>query len=151
MARPALLGRRSEVEDRRPMLRVELIGHMGADAEQRPSARGPMVSSLRVAVNQRRQRPDDQIEETTTWFAVRAMGAVGERAAELARGQRVLVIGRLDIRPYARSDGTPGVAHDVWADEVLSLGPRVEPDGRRPVAAGSSGGTEASDPDDLPF
>ena len=133
------------------MLRVERMGHVGADAEQRPSARGPMVSSLRVAVNQRRQRPDGEFEETTTWFAVRAMGAAGERAAELMKGQRVLVIGRLDVRPYQRSDGSPGVACDVWADEVLSLSPRVEPDGRRPVGIGPTEGTGASNSDDLPF
>jgi single-strand DNA-binding protein len=133
------------------MLRVEFVGHAGGDAEQRPSARGPIVSSLRVAVNQRRQRPDGEPEETTTWFAVRAMGTVGERVAELVKGQRVLVIGRLDIRPYQRSDGSPGVACDVWADEVLSLGPRVEPEGRRPAAVGTREGTEAADADDLPF
>jgi single stranded DNA-binding protein len=133
------------------MLRVEFIGHLGADAEQRPSARGPLVTSLRVAVNQRRQRPDGETEETATWFSVRAMGAVGERAAELGKSQRVLVIGRLDVRPYQRSDGSPGLACDVWADEVLSLGPRVEPDGRRPVGIGPTEGTEASNSDDLPF
>ena len=133
------------------MLRVELIGNLGAAAEQRFTQQGRALSQLRVAVNQRRQRPDGETEETTTWFGVRAMGTVGERAAELAKGQRVLVIGRLDVRPYQRSDGSPGLACDVWADEVLSLGPRVEPDGRRPVGIGPTEGTEASNSDDLPF
>jgi single stranded DNA-binding protein len=133
------------------MLRVEFIGHAGADAEQRPSARGPILTSLRVAVNQRRQRPDGETEETTTWFGVRAMGAVGERAAELAKSQRVLVIGRLDVRPYQRSDGTPAVAYDVWADEVLLLGRRGEPEDRAPLAAGAGQPAAVSGPDDLPF
>ena len=133
------------------MLRVEFIGHLGADAEQRPSARGPLVTSLRVAVNQRRQRPDGETEETATWFSVRAMCAVGERAAEFGRGQRVLVIGRLDVRPYQRSDGTPSVAYDVWADEVLLLGPRGEPEDRAPLAAGAGQPAAVSGLDDLPF
>ena len=132
------------------MLRVEFVGHAGADAEQRPSAKGPILTNLRVAVNQRRQRPDGETEETTTWFGVRAMGTVGERAAELAKGQRVLVIGRLDVRPYQRSDGTPSVAYDVWADEVVLLVPRGEPDDRAPVGV-SGGQPAASGPDDLPF
>ena len=132
------------------MLRLEFIGHLGADPEQRPSARGPMVTSLRVAVNQQRQRPDSEMEETATWFSVRAMGAVGERAAELGKGQRVLVIGRLDIRPYQRSDGTPSVAYDVWADDVLGLNARTAPESREALAAGV-GGSTAADSDDLPF
>ena len=67
--------------------------------------------------------------KTTTWFGVRAMGTLGERCATLDKGTRVLAIGQLDIRPYQRQDGTPAVAYDVWADEVLTLGSRAELDG----------------------
>ena len=109
-----------------------------------------MVTSLRVAVNQRRQHPDGEMEEPATWFSVRAMGALGERAAELGKGQRVLVIGRLDIRPYQRSDGTPSVAYDVWADEVMGLNARTGPDSREALAAGVDG-PPAADSSDLPF
>jgi single-strand DNA-binding protein len=148
------------------MLRVELIGNTGAEAEQRYTPKGNAVASLRVAVNQRRQRPDGEAEETTTWFTVRAMGAVGERAADLSKGQRVLVIGRLDIRPYQRQDGTPGVAYDVWADDIVNLSPRAEPTDAGPAAgaatrsaaAGVTAGREApasgeiEEPEeDLPF
>lgn len=150
LAHPARPGRHSETEDTTSMLRVQFIGHLGADAEQRPSARGPLVTSLRVAVNQRRQRPDGEMEETATWFSVRAMGAVGERAAELGRGQRVLVIGRLDVRPYQRSDGAPSVAYDVWADDVLGLNPRSAQDSSEALAAGVAG-PSAADSSDLPF
>jgi single-strand DNA-binding protein len=111
------------------MLRVELIGNLGAAAEQRFSQQGRPLTQLRVAVNQRRQRPDGESEEMTTWFGVRAMGTLGERCTTLDKGTRVLVIGRLDIRPYQRQDGTPAVAYDVWADEVLNLSPRAEMDG----------------------
>ena len=111
------------------MLRVELIGNLGGAAEQRFTQQGRPLTQLRVAVNQRRQRPDGESEETTTWFGVRAMGTLGERCTTLDKGTRVLVIGRLDIRPYQRQDGTPAVAYDVWADEVLNLSPRAEADG----------------------
>jgi single-strand DNA-binding protein len=111
------------------MLRVELIGNLGGAADQRFTQQGRAMTQLRVAVNQRRQRPDGELEETTTWFGVRAMGTLGERCATLDKGTRVLVIGRLDIRPYQRQDGTPAVAYDVWADEVLNLSPRAEVDG----------------------
>jgi single-strand DNA-binding protein len=111
------------------MLRVELIGNLGGAAEQRFTQQGRAMTQLRVAVNQRRQRPDGEPEETTTWFGVRAMGTLGERCATLDKGTRVLVVGRLDIRHYQRQDGTPAVAYDVWADEVLNLSPRAEADG----------------------
>jgi len=150
------------------MLRVELIGNLGGSAEQRSTQQGRAMTQLRVAVNQRRQRPDGEADETTTWFGVRAMGTLGERCATLDKGMRVLVIGRLDIRPYQRQDGTPAVAYDVWADEVLTLGPRAEADGgadpaspgaahhrtttldtRASPRTGSADSTE--DTDDLPF
>jgi single-strand DNA-binding protein len=123
----------------------------------------PGGTQLRVAVNQRRQRPDGEPEETTTWFGVRAMGPLGERCATLDKGTRVLVIGRLDIRSYQRQDGTPAVAYDVWADEVLNMSPRAEADGgaeaappsaaRPPAAPSQPAGPAASEEDleNLPF
>jgi single-stranded DNA-binding protein len=125
------------------------------------------MTQLRVAVNQRHQRPDSESEETTTWFGVRAMGPLGERCATLDKGARVLVIGRLDIRSHQRQDGTPAVAHDVWADEVLNLSPRAEVDGgaeapaasaaHPPAASGTSPSRQTGpaaaeeDLEDLPF
>ena len=109
------------------MLRVEFIGNTEVNADQRPAQKGDAITSLRLAVKQRRQRPDGEAEETTTWFTVRVLGAVAERVAELSKGQRLLVTGRLDIRPYQRQGRAPGVGYDyVWADDLANLSPPAE-------------------------
>lgn len=89
------------------MLRVELIGNLGAAAEQRFTQQGRTLTQLRVAVNQRQQRPDGESEETTTWSGVRAMGTLGERCTTLDKGARVLAIGS-DAWTSARTSGRTG-------------------------------------------
>lgn len=106
------------------MLRVSLIGNLGGDAELKPSQRGAMVATLRVAVNQQRTGPDGEKVESTEWFRVRAMGRMADFAQRLTKGTRVLVIGRLDIQHYQSRDGEPRVGFDVWADELQSLSGR---------------------------
>jgi single-stranded DNA-binding protein len=62
------------------------------------------------------------------------MGRLVDHAQWLARGSRVLVIGRLDISHYQSSEGEARVSYDVWADELVSLSPR------------NDGGGNSSDP-----
>jgi len=114
------------------MLRVTLLGNLGADPEARFSAKGSQIVSFRVAVNQVRTGPDGERQENTEWFRVRAMGRQGEFAQRLGKGSRVLVIGRLDIGQYTGRDGESRISYDVWADEIQSMSARgmpTEPEG----------------------
>src|SRR5919199_5599429 len=106
------------------MLRVSLIGHLGADAELRSTQKGSPLVGLRVAVSQLRSGSDGQREESTEWFRVRVMGRQIESAQRLAKGARVFVAGRLDISHYQSRDGEPRTAFDIWADEVQNLSSR---------------------------
>jgi single-stranded DNA-binding protein len=54
------------------------------------------------------------------------MGRLVDLAQRLTKGTRVLVIGRLDIGHYQSSEGEARVSYDVWADELVSLGPRSD-------------------------
>jgi len=115
------------------MLRVSLLGNLGADPEVRFNAKGVPVVSFRVAVNQVRTGPDGERQENTEWFRVRVMGRQTEFAQRLGKGSKVLVMGRLDISHYTSRDGEARTGFDVWADELQSMsaggrGP-VEPDG----------------------
>jgi len=79
------------------MLRIEIIGNLGSEPEQRFTADGVPMASIRVAVNSRRKGADGDQVERTDWFRVRTMGSKAEYVQRFTKGQRVLVIGRLEI------------------------------------------------------
>ena len=103
------------------MLRVSLLGNLGGDPETRYSQKGTEFAQFRVAVNQVRNGPDGERQENTEWFRVRVLGRQLDFAKRLSKGNRVLVVGRLDISHYQSRDGEQRTAYDVWADEVQSM------------------------------
>jgi single-strand DNA-binding protein len=132
------------------MLRVSLLGNLGADPEARFSQKGTSITQFRVAVNQVRTGPDGERQENTEWFRIRATGRLGEFAQRLTKGTRVVVEGRLDIQHYQTREGEPRVGFDVWADEVVNVSGRpmggdggehmdLEPMGSTVGAPGASG------------
>jgi len=144
------------------MLRVSLLGNLGADPETRYTSKGTQLVSFRVAVNQVRTGPDGERQESTEWFRVRATGRTGDYALRLGKGTRVFITGRLDIGHYQSRDGDTRTSFDVWADEVQSLAPKqaggapgeglAEPEAEAPEAvtlgvsslAGATSGSERS-------
>src|ERR671939_713665 len=118
------------------MLRVSLIGNLGAEPQTSYSQKGSQVTTFRVAVNQLRTDADGQRQEATEWFRVRAMGRLAESSQRLAKGGRVLVVGRLEISRYQSREGEPRVGFEVWADEVVNLAGRSTEGDRELVGAG---------------
>jgi single-strand DNA-binding protein len=106
------------------MLRVSLVGNMGADPELRYSQKGTELVSFSVAVNQVRTGPSGERQENTEWFRVRVTGRQTEYVQRLSKGTRVLVMGRLDIGHFQGRDGDQRTSFDVWADEVQSISSR---------------------------
>ena len=141
------------------MLRVSLLGNLGADPEARYTAKGTQIVSLRVAVNQIRVGPDGERQENTEWFRVSVVGRQMEFAQRLSKGSRVLVFGRLTIGHYQSREGEMRTSFDVWADDVQSVSsgrafgidtegaPEADGEAREPALAGvtsvSSGATAA--------
>ena|SRR6266851_5693465 len=109
------------------MLRVTLLGNMGADPEVRYSATGQALVSFNVAVNQIRKGPDGERQENTEWFRIRAATRQNEYVQRLIKGTRVLVIGRLDIGHFQGRDGTMRTSFDVWAEEIQAMTSRGAP------------------------
>src|SRR5919206_4138045 len=131
------------------MLRVSLLGNMGADPEVRYTAKGTQIVSIRVAVNLVRTGPDGERQENTEWFRVRVSGRQSEFVQRLTKGTRVLAIGRLDVVHYRSKDGEPRVGFDVWADDVQVMSSRqvsaeldqardADVEGAEPAVAGIS-------------
>src|SRR6188768_3195304 len=106
------------------MLRATLLGNLGADPDQRFTAKGAQFVVFNVAVNQIRRGPDGERQESTEWFRVHVNGPRAEFAQRLSRGNRVMVIGRLSISHYTSKDGEPRTGFDVYADEIEAMTPR---------------------------
>jgi len=119
------------------MLRVSLLGNLGADPEVRYTAKGTQIVSFRVAVNQFRFGPDGERQENTEWFRVRVSGRQTEFAQRLGKGSKVLVFGKLDISHFQTKDGEPRTGFDVWADDIQSMSMQPRP------SNGESDGLEA--------
>jgi single-strand DNA-binding protein len=113
------------------MLRVSLLGNLGADPETRYTNKGVAIVSFRVAINQVRVGPDGERQENTEWFRVRVSGRQTDYVQKFGKGTRVFVAGRLDIGHYQSREGEQRTSFEVWADEVVSLTPRpsAAPDG----------------------
>ncbi len=124
------------------------------------------MASVRVAVNSRRKGADGEQIDRTDWFRARAMGSKAEYVQRFTKGQRVLVVGRLEISDWKTRDGEARTSFDIWADDVVNLSPREDgsrgqgasstssaPNDRpaQPAGARSSTGDQGEDLDELPF
>jgi single-strand DNA-binding protein len=124
------------------MLRVSLLGNLGAEPESRFTQKGTQIVQFRVAVNQVRTGPDGERQENTEWFRVRLSGRQTEFVQRLGKGARVLVFGRLDISHYQGKDGETRTGFDVWADDVQAVS------SARPFSSDTEAGQYAAEPDE---
>lgn len=133
--------------------KITLIGNLGRDPEMRYTPQGRPVTDMSVAVGH--SKPDGQggwTDEGTDWFRVTVWGDRAERAAEtLRKGNKVFVSGRFKTRPYQTKQGEDRVSMEVTADDVISLGERVQSEGGFAPAQRPTRAPEPDDLDDLPF
>jgi single-strand DNA-binding protein len=108
------------------VLRIEIIGNLGSDPEQRYTSEGVAMTSIRVAVNSRRCGADGESIERTDWFRARAMGSKAKYVQRFTKGQRVLVVGRLEIGEWQTREGETRTSYDIWADDVVNVSPRED-------------------------
>jgi single-strand DNA-binding protein len=124
------------------MLRVSLLGNLGAEPEARFTQKGNQIVQFSVAVNQVRVGPDGERQENTEWFRVRVSGRQTEYVQRLGKGTRVLVFGRLDISHYQAKDGQTRTGFDVWADDVQAVS------AARPFSADAEAGQYGGESDE---
>ncbi len=90
----ALVGQEFDV------LRIEIIGNLGSDPEQR-SRRGQLATAA---------APTAKVSSGQTGSA-RAMGSKAEYVSRFTKGQRVLVVGRLEIGEWQTHEGESRVSY----------------------------------------
>jgi single-strand DNA-binding protein len=111
---------------------MTVIGVIGTDPRSIDTANGTPMTTFRLASAQRRYDRAAQrwIDGSTNWYTVNAFnGLAGNALASLARGDRVIVTGRLTVRPWevGGKSGTDvslnadGIGHDLaWGTTTYS-------------------------------
>lgn len=99
--------------------RITLIGNVGQDPQQKQAGSLQVVETS-LAVNTKR---GDQ--EYTNWYRLSFWNKQGETAMQYVRkGEQIFVEGRLLVRDYTKSDGTPGYSLEVTVADFQLLGSR---------------------------
>jgi len=109
--------------------RVELVGWVGAEPEQRFVPSGVAVCSFRVATKRWAGRSDEGNRSVETdWTPVEAWDRLAEQCARfIHKGSRVRVIGSLHTRSWEdRESGQKRFKTVVRAEDVLFLDARPE-------------------------
>jgi len=97
---------------------LTVIGVIGTEPRSIGTANGTPMTTFRLASAQRRYDRSTQrwVDGSTNWYTVNAFnGLAGNALASLARGDRVLVTGRLSVRSW-ESGGKAGTDVSVIAE-----------------------------------
>lgn len=96
---------------------VTVIGNLVADPDLRHSTSGKANASFTVAASRRFQTNGEWREEATFMRVVAFNELAMNVAASLAKGDRVIVSGRVSQRDYDK-DGTKHTVYEVVADAI---------------------------------
>ena len=119
---------------------VTISGNLTRDPELRHTLSDTAVCNIRIAHNDRRQTSSGEWTDHPQFFNIAIWAAIGEWAAtHLAKGDKVIISGRLRWNEYQDSDGVKHQLVDISAERVIPV-PRRHPAVER-----------AADGDDIEF
>ena len=141
------------------MNKVILIGNLTRDPELTETNSGVSICRFAIAVNRTYSGADG--ERKTDFFNITAWRGLGETVNRYAKkGNKVCVVGSIELRNYEDSQGQKRTAVDIIAQDVEFLSPRNSDgvEGAEAPIAGATGkgarkpALQAFDDDgDIPF
>ena len=106
------------------MNKIIMIGNLTKDPEFSTTANGTNVCKFDIAINERYGEKDAvQYFHIVTW-----RGLAENCSKYLVKGNKVCVMGRLEVREYESKEGVKKTAVEVIADEVEFLSPKSSSD-----------------------
>lgn len=134
------------------MNKVLLLGRLAKDPDVRTTQTGKMVTSFTIAVD----RFGGGQKDSADFIPVVAWEKLAENCGNmLAKGQRVLVEGRMQVRTYDGKDGQKRWVTEVIAQSVEFLDRKSAGTGAEGTAphadAASHFGKDVSPDDEIPF
>ncbi len=118
---------------------LTISGNLTADPELRHLQSGKALCKIRIAHNERRKLQSGDWVDQPQFFDVTLWAGIGEwTAGNLAKGDKIVIAGRLRWREYDSADGDKRQAIDITADSIVPA-----PRSTTPTVAGAD--------DDIPF
>ena len=131
------------------MNKVFLIGNLTRDPELSETQSGVSVCRFGIAVNRRSGSPDG--ERKADFYNVTAWRGLGETVARYAKkGNKVAVIGNIELRTYEDREGIERTSVDVIAQDVEFLTPKGSSDGGNDFYDAPSGNERSAAPKKKP-
>ena len=103
------------------MNKAMIIGNLTRDPELRTTASGINVCTFTVAVTRPFKRDETDFIPVVTW-----RGLADNCAKFLAKGRKVGVCGRIQVRSYDDNNGQRRYVTEIVADDVEFLSPKGE-------------------------
>ena len=116
---------------------VTLVGNLTRDAELRYTPGGDAVARFSVAVNEQFRDRSGQDQERTHYVDIDVWRELAEACGELAKGDPVMVVGRLVTDNWTDKDGNRQFKDKIEGSRVefMTRGPGGGGAGARPVAS----------------
>lgn len=97
---------------------VTVVGNLVSDPTLTVTSNEKILCKARVAVNEPYQM-NGEWHERTSYMNIVAWDALAENiAASFNTGDRVIVVGRIDVRDYTTEDGSRAYSTEISATEV---------------------------------
>lgn len=97
---------------------VHIVGNLTRDPELRFTTSGKAVANFGVAVNRLISKPGEERREDVAFFDVTAWDSLAENVADLSKGDRVVVEGRLAFRTWETDEGDKRSKVEITAEDV---------------------------------
>lgn len=112
-----------------------VMGNLTRDPELRTTPGGQSVASFAVATNRSWQDASGERKEAVEYHEIVAWGKLGELTAQyLAKGRKVMVIGRLQTQSWEK-DGVKRQRTEIVASDVNFLDGRGDAGGSAPAVS----------------
>lgn len=142
----------------RSLNRVELIGHLGKDAEVKFTPNGVQVAQLTLATSRRwKDKKTEEWKEETDWHRC-VYWRVENLAPHLVKGKQVYLAGRLQTREYSDKDGVKRYITEIVCEDLILLGGTGDRTAQPARASAAPAGPSSADADsqgitddDIPF
>lgn len=128
------------------MIKMQVIGNIGADAVQRET-NGRKYTTFSVAVSSKLKNPDGTETERTTWISCTRDG-MKTVDQWLKKGRQVYVEGTPSVSMYTDTQGKPQVNIRLSVSRIELLGQK---DGQQQAQPQPQGQQGEDDNDELPF
>jgi single-strand DNA-binding protein len=100
-----------------------VMGNLTRDPELRTTPSGQSVASFAVATNRSWNDPSGERKDSVEYHDIVAWGKLGELVSNyLAKGRKVLVVGRLQTRNWEGQDGSKRQRTEIVATDINFVG-----------------------------